>query len=57
MNSYHPLSSPLTIPLLRLWGSDKRTMTFTTGDEVDDDGDGAADDGVTGDDNDDVCDG
>ena len=50
-------SLPLTIPLLRLWGSDKRTMTFTTGDEVDDDGDGAADDGVTGDDDDDVCDG
>jgi hypothetical protein len=55
MNLYHPLSSPSAIPLLCLWGSDTTTMTMATGDEVDDDGDGATDDGVTGDDDDDDC--
>ena len=53
MNSYHPLSSPSGIPLLRLWRSDTMTMTMVTDDQVKDDGDGATDDGATGDDNND----
>ena len=53
MNLYHPLSSPSGIPLLRLWGSDTMTMTMVMDDEVNDNGDGATDDGATGDDDDD----
>ena len=57
MNSYHPLSLPSGIPLLRLWWSDMTTMTMATGNKVDDEGDGTTDNCAMGNDDDDDCNG